>query len=52
MWTQPKPSKRMFDLQLSNMQQVMRKVTFSILQTTNALLQNNNNNNNILLTYT
>ncbi|XP_022794107.1 uncharacterized protein LOC111332899 [Stylophora pistillata] len=39
-WNQLNPNKRKVDLQLSNMQQVVRKVTFATLQTTNALLQN------------
>ena len=38
-WNQLKPSKRKIDLQLSNMQQVVRKVTFATPQTTNVLLQ-------------
>ena len=39
-WNQLNPNKRKVDLQLSNMQQVVRKVTFATLQTTNVLLQN------------
>ena len=39
-WNQLNPNKKKVDLQLSNMQQVVRKVTFETLQTTNVLLQN------------
>ncbi|PFX11296.1 hypothetical protein AWC38_SpisGene25070, partial [Stylophora pistillata] len=39
-WNHLNPNKRKVDLQLSNMQQVVRKVTFATLQTTNVLLQN------------
>ena len=39
-WNQLNHNKRKVDLQLSNMQQVVRKVTFATLQTTNVLLQN------------
>ena len=39
-WNQLNPNKRKVDLQLSNMHQVVRKVTFATLQTTNVLLQN------------
>ena len=39
-WNQLTPSRRKIDLQLSNMQRVVRKVTFATLQTTNVLLQN------------
>ena len=39
-WNQLNPSRRKIDLQLSNTQQVVRKVTFTTLQTTNVLLQN------------
>ena len=40
MWTQVIPSKPKIDLQLANMQQVVDKVAFATLQTTNFLLQN------------
>ena len=39
-WNQLNPNKRKVYLQLSNVQQVVRKVTFATLQTTNILLQN------------
>lgn len=39
-WNQLSANKRKVDLQLSNMQQVVREVTFATLQTTNVLLQN------------
>ncbi|CAH3028501.1 unnamed protein product, partial [Porites evermanni] len=39
-WNQLNPNKRKVDLQLSKMQQVVRKGTFATLQTTNVLLQN------------
>ena len=39
-WNQLNPNKRKLDLQLSNMQQEVHKVTFATLQTTNVLLQN------------
>ena len=40
MWNQVIPSKPKIDLQLANMQQVVGKVAFATLQTTNFLLQN------------
>ena len=39
-WNQLLPNKRKVDLQLSKMQQEVRKVTFATPQTTNVLLQN------------
>ena len=39
-WNQLNPNKRKVGLKLSNMQQVVRKVIFATLQTTNVLLQN------------
>ena len=45
------PSKRKTDLQLSNAQQVVRKITFASLQTTNVLLQNasGSSNSNLII---
>ena len=39
-WNQLNPNKRKVDLQMFNMQHVVRKVTVATLQTTNVLLQN------------
>lgn len=39
-WSQLNSRKRKTDLQLSNLQQVIRKVTFATLQTTNMLVEN------------
>ncbi|XP_068756611.1 uncharacterized protein [Montipora capricornis] len=52
-WKQLSPNKRKVDLQLSNMQQVVRKVTFATLQTTNALLQNTtvSTNSNLIIQF-
>lgn len=50
-WNQLNPNKRKVDLQLSNMQQVVRKATFGTLQTTNVLLQNasGSTNSNLII---
>ena len=50
-WNQLNPNKRKVDLQLSNVQQVVRKVTFATLQTTNVLLQNpsGSTNSNLIM---
>ena len=39
-WNQLNPNKTKVDLQLSNMKQVVHKVTFATLQITNVFLQN------------
>ena len=39
-WSQLNSRKRKTDLQLSNLQQVIRKVTFATVQTTNMLVEN------------
>ena len=49
MWTQLIPRKPKIDLQLSNMQQVVRKVAFATLQTTNFWLQNGSGSTNAIL---
>ena len=49
MWNQLTPRKPKIYLQLSNMQQVVRKVAFATLQTTNFLLQNCSGSTNAIL---